>query len=204
MPTEANIGTTQGGWNAGSFGGVPLTDFAGPLYDREHFTISENMPVGNDAIGLAVIEGGGGGLPFGNGLSLFFFGGVGASPGDNTTATLRIWAVSDAPEVPKEPPDPSNFPVYGFCLGDVKLTLGQTPGLASTPIPAAAKFFCDAEVIQPDTALTPPGIRVIGRGAEHGKVDIFFDTVGCRAIIIQIMTDDATKLESMFFYWRVL
>lgn len=140
----------------------------------------------------------GGLLPLGNGLSLFFFGGAGESPGENTTATPRIWAVSGAPAVS------TNEPVYGFCLGDAKLTLGQTPGLASTPIPAAAKFFCDAEVIQPDTALTPPGIRVIGRGAEHGKVDIFFDTVGCRAVIIQIMTDDTEKLATMFFYWRVL
>ncbi|MBX3359864.1 MAG: hypothetical protein KF705_00270 [Phycisphaeraceae bacterium] len=158
------------------------------------------MPASDDTGGggLGGGGGGGGGLPFGNGLSLFFFGGAGASPGDNTTATLRIWAVSDAPAVG------TNEPVYGFCLGDVELTLGQTPGLASTPIPAAAKFFCDAEVIQPDTALTPPGIRVIGRGAEHGKVDIFFDTVGCRAVIIQIMTDDAEKLATMFFYWRVL
>src|SRR5690606_21153573 len=112
---------------------------------------------------------------FGNGISLFFYGGEGESPGPNTTATLRIWAVSAAPAIS------GNNPVYGLCLGDVKLTLGQTPGLTGTPIPSATKFFCDAEVTQPDIALTPPGIRVIGRGATEGKVDIFFDTVGCKA-----------------------
>ncbi len=197
MPTEANIGTTQGGWNRGLFVFTPVTDFDGPLDDRDKYAVVENMPSSDDAMGVAVIESGGG-LPFGNGLSLFFYGQVGSSPGLPTTATLRIWGVSDAPAVGM------NEPVYGICLGDVKLTLGQTPGVSSTFVPPEYNFFCDAEVIQPDTALTPPGIRVIGRGAEHGKVDIFFDTVGCRAIIIQIMTDEAVKLEFIGFFWRVL
>lgn len=39
MPTEASLGTTQGGWNAGSFGAVPFTLFEGPLHPRDHYTI---------------------------------------------------------------------------------------------------------------------------------------------------------------------
>lgn len=199
MATEAYIGTIPRGWNRGLFGFTPVTDFAGPLNDRDEYTVAANMPASDDGTGVCVIEsGGGGGLPFGNGLSLFFYGFPGETPGTNTTATLRIWAVSNTPAFGPDQP------VFGVCLGDVKLTLGQTPGLTGTDIPAGARFFCDAEVIQPDIALTPPGIRVIGRGAEHGKVDIFFDTFGCRAIIIQIMTDDPAKLATMAFYWRVL
>lgn len=59
MPTEASLGTTQGGWNAGSFGAVPFTLFEGPLHPRDHYTIVENLPASDDIEGVSVIESGG-------------------------------------------------------------------------------------------------------------------------------------------------
>lgn len=134
-----------------------------------------------------------------NGLLLFFYGTPGSSPVPGSgTATANIWLGFD-----ETTSDGATTNFGAIYLGQVKLHFGTTPGDNATYINDTHRFFCDIDVIAPDRALTPPGLRPMGGDASEGAANLFFDTLGAKYVIVQIAIDNLALIGTVRLCWRV-